>query len=95
MNPLLVSALGSIFRWGLAFGAGWMVERGIWSQQESTEYVAALAMALASLVWGLWQKYRSRIHFLTALNVPSGTNEQAVAGLIKDGFGVKPTLTKG
>jgi hypothetical protein len=75
MNPLLYTALGSILRWLLAIGAGYLVKAGIWNSTDAEKYIAAGAIAVLTLGWSLWQKYHSRIRFLTALAMPSGSTE--------------------
>lgn len=95
MNPLLVEALGSIVRWLLAGAAGWLVQHGVWSAAQSQTYVMAAGLALLSLGWSLWQKYRSRLHFLTALESPAGTTESAVTDKIKNGTGATLALVLG
>ena len=58
---LLQQAIGSILRFALAWGSGYLVSKGIWTPDEAGVYVEALAAALAfgavSLAWSLWQKY--------------------------------------
>lgn len=76
MNPVLSAALGAILRWALAFLAGYLVKAGIWSGTEAEGYVAAAVLGLLGLGWSLWQKYKSRIKFLAALNAPAGTPER-------------------
>lgn len=88
MNPLLMEALGSIVRWLLAGAAGWLVQHGIWTSAQSQTYVMAAALAVLSLGWSLWQKYKSRVHFLTALQAPAGTSEDAVKTKVAQGLGV-------
>lgn len=92
MNPLLAQALGAIFRLLLAGVAGFLVQHGIWTQADATQYVAAAALALVALAWSLWQKYKSRIHFLTALEMPAGTTETKVVERVKIGGGVLPIV---
>ncbi len=90
MNPLLQAALGSILRWMLSIGAGYLVEHGIWSQSEASTYVAGAALAALSLGWSLWAKYHSRIKFLTALEAPAGSTESDVTATIAAGLGAAP-----
>lgn len=75
MNPMLSAALGAILRWGLAILAGYLVKAGIWSGTEAETYVAAAVLGILGLGWSLFQKYKSRIKFLAALNAPQGTTE--------------------
>lgn len=85
MNPILQEALGSILRWGLAAGAGWLVEHGVWTSGNASVYVSAGTIALLSLGWSLWNKYKGRIKLLTALTMPAGTTEAGLQAQIKAG----------
>ncbi len=76
MPPMLSAALGSIIRWALALVVPYLVSAGIWTADEATEYVAGLSLAILALLWSLWQKYRSRLRFLDALDAPPGTPER-------------------
>ncbi len=58
MNPLLSAAIGSMIRWALALGAGYLVKAGIWTGSDAQTYVAASSMALLSLLWSLYQKWQ-------------------------------------
>lgn len=78
MNPMLQAALGAILRWGFTFLAGWFVQHGIWTGNEAQMYVAGAALGLLTLAWSLWNKYRGRIKFLTALQMPVGSTEADV-----------------
>lgn len=79
MNPILSEAIGSIVRWALAIGAGYIVTAGIWSPEDATKYVAAGALAIIALGWSLWQKYSSRVTLLTALGAGTPlTENQAI-----------------
>lgn len=85
MNPLLQQALGSIIRAILAGGAAWLVERGVWTKADSQTYLAAGALAVLSIGWSIWQKYKSRISFLTALSLPAGSTQMDVKEAVAAG----------
>ncbi len=87
MNPILGAAIGSILRWLLAVGAGYFVQKGIWTDTDATAYVSAAALGLLSLGWSLYNKYRGRIKFLTALDMPPGATEAEVKTKVDAGFG--------
>ena len=87
MNPLFVSILGSLFRWALTLLAGWLVEHQVWAQDEAGGYVAGLTLALVTLCWAVWTRYKSRIKFLTALESPAGATEAHVIEKIAEGKG--------
>jgi hypothetical protein len=88
---LLLEALGSIARWLLAGLMGYFVAKGVFTAEQAESYTRALSYAAAagavSLGWSLWQKYHSRIAFLTALDSPAGTTPAQVAGKIAAGKG--------
>lgn len=92
MNPLLQAALGSVVRWALAAVAGFLVNAGVWKGEDAEKYVAAAAIAVVALGWGLWEKYKSRIKFLTALTLPQGYTENELREHIKSGAPT-PTVT--
>lgn len=94
MNPLLVEALGAIVRWALTFGAGVLVQHGIWSPEASSKYVAAAAAAILTLAWSLWQKYRMRAKLVTALTLPPGYSEHEVEQQVNRGMGASVTTKK-
>lgn len=91
MVALLPELIGSLVRAGVLFSAGWFVQQGIWTQDQaarfSTAITAWLVAALMALGWSLWQKYRARLKFLTALESPAGTHEAVVEDRIKRGVG--------
>jgi hypothetical protein len=92
MNPLVQAALGSILRAVLAGLAGWFVNRGIWTADAANEYLTAAALAILTLGWALWTKYKDRIKFLTALEAPVGTSEAKVDKKVSEGLGAKLLL---
>lgn len=79
MNPLASAAIGSILRWALAIGAGYLVNANIWTGEEAGIYVTSATMALLSLGLSLWQKYRGRIKLLTALELAGATEHEVIA----------------
>ncbi len=86
MNPLFVSILGSFIRWALTLGAGWLVEHQVWAQDEAGGYVTGLTLALVTLLWAVWTRYKSRIKLLTALE-SHPMSEDALHAKIADGKG--------
>jgi hypothetical protein len=79
MNPLLQSALGSILRWGLALGAGYLVRAGIWAAPDAELYVGAATLGLLSLGLSLWSKYHARLKLLTTLELAGATEHEVTA----------------
>jgi hypothetical protein len=62
VNPssaLVQAALGSILRWLLALGAGYLIKAGIWNASDAQTYVAAGTVAGLTLGWSLWQKWKA------------------------------------
>jgi hypothetical protein len=69
VNPMAAAAVGSVLRWALAIGAGYLVKQGIWTADASTIYVEAASLAAISLGWSQWQKFAARRKLVTALSV--------------------------
>lgn len=84
MNPMLAAAIGSVARFVLALGAGYLVRGGVWSQSDAALYVEAATLAAISLGWSWWQKYHGRRKLVVALNLPP-TSEAAVEQKIASG----------
>lgn len=83
--PILLSEfLGAILRALLAGAAGFFVQRGILTQGQSDTMLLAFTAWLLVAGWGIWNKYRSRIKFLTALD---STTEAEVKAKIAAGDG--------
>lgn len=91
MNPILQAAVGSVLRWALSLAAGFLVERGVWSQAEASTYVAAAVLGALSLGWSLWSKYHGRIRLLTTLS-EAGLSEDAIKAHIAAG-GATPSVS--
>lgn len=83
MSPLLAQALGSLIRHALTYLAGLLVARGLWTQDEAASYVGAAVAALLALGWSLWSKYKGRLRFLTALQLPQGSTEADVKDAVR------------
>ncbi len=79
MNPLMVEALGSLLRWGLAIAAGVLVEKGIWTEANAAAVVSAGALALTSLGLSLWQKFQAHQKLVTAIAAAGMTEEHVEA----------------
>lgn len=93
MNPMVSAAIGALVRWALQGAAVWLVERGVWTQAEAATYVMGASLALLSLGWSVWNKYRGRLALLTALTMPAGlTTENDVKDHIAAG-GPVPSVT--
>lgn len=93
MNPILAQALGSIVRWALALGAGYLIKAGIWSASDAEVYITGGTLALVALAWSVWQKYHSRLKLVTALAM-SATTEQNVEQQVKAGVSAPVTTPK-
>lgn len=78
MNPLLQQALGGILRAGLQIVAGVLVAKGIWSSTEAETYVAGAVLAMLTFGWSMWVKYKGRLRFLKAMELPEGVTEEQV-----------------
>jgi len=82
---LFKSVTGSVLRWVLQGFFAWLAAKNVITEQQGTELLLAITGGVIVLVWSLFQKYKSRIAFLTALNMPAGTPEEMVKTAVKSG----------
>lgn len=82
---LFKSVTGSVLRWVLQGFFAWLAAKNIITEQQGTELLLAITGGVIVLVWSLVQKYKSRLAFLTALNMPAGTPEEMVKTAIRSG----------
>lgn len=92
MNPMLEAALTAIVRALLVGMAGWLVKHGVWTEGDATGYVAAGALAIVTLGWSIYQKYKDRLTLNTALML-AGKTEDAVRADVADPTVPTPTAT--
>ena len=76
MPILLQAALGSIIRALLMMLVGFLVKNHIWTESAATDYVFAATTFILGITWSVWQKYKSRLKFLTGLAMPAGATEE-------------------
>lgn len=69
--------------------AAFLVKKGIWTQSAMEGYVEAAVVGILTFGWTVWNHYKNRIKFLTALSMPAGSSEASV--IAKVNSGVKPT----
>lgn len=77
MNPLFQSFVGTIIRAGLLWLGGWASKHGIFTDSQVGMYVEAGTLFAVPFLWALWNQYKNRIKFLTAL-MPGPTTEAEV-----------------
>lgn len=78
MNPMLQQFLATLIRAGLLAISGWLVKAGLFKESDLDNYIAGATVFVLTVLWALWVRYKSRVHFLTALTVPPGTTENEV-----------------
>jgi len=90
MKPLVVTMLGAALRMLMLIWFGSLIERNVWTEGQVETLALAVAGATVTACWALWNHYKARLKFLTALEAPLGTREDEIDAVIKAGQGVKP-----
>jgi len=86
-SPLLVEFLGVVLRWLISSIGAYLVAKHVLTTDQEAKFAdGAIAYVMAhlaiwapmvvGLAWGLWAKYRSRLKFIAALELPAGSSEQ-------------------
>lgn len=83
MPSLLRSIAGSVVRNLLVSVGAVLVARGYVSQSDWDELIIGLGMAVAAVIWSLWQKYGSHLLVLAALKLPANSTLDQAAELAK------------
>jgi len=79
--------LGSLLRMVLLGIFATLIEKGVWTEGQIETLAVGLAGFIAVAVWALWNHYKARLKFLTALESPAGTTEAHVNEKIAGGLG--------
>ena len=80
---LFLKFFGSVTRFALAGIVGWLVNKGVIEGSLGEELLIAAALGIPTLLWSLWQKYKDRLKFVTALTLPANSTEDDVKAVIK------------
>jgi len=80
---LFLKFFGSLTRFALAGVVGWLVNKGVIDGSLGEELLLAAVIGIPTLIWSLWQKYKDRLKFVTALNLPAHSTEDDVKAVIK------------
>lgn len=80
---LFLKFFGSVTRFALAGIVGWLVNKGVIEGSLGEELLIAAAIGIPTLLWSLWQKYKDRLKFVTALTLPANSTEDDVKAVIK------------
>lgn len=94
MNPLAQQALGAIIRFALGGLFGVLVERGIWTKEDAATYLGAAVVAVLTLGWSLWVKYKGRLKLLTALAHDAPMSEKTVEVMVANNQAPPATTPK-
>lgn len=89
---LFARFFGSLTRFALAGAVGWLVKKGVIDGKLGDDLLVAAVIAIPTLIWSLWQKYKDRLQFVTALGLPAGSTERDVKAVIDRGGGARDLL---
>ena len=60
----------------LASVGGWLVAKKYVSEADWEAVLSGGIMVISAVLWGIYQKYKSRLTFLAALDLPAGSSEE-------------------
>lgn len=91
-NPLLLEFLGALARWALTGVFSILLANQVITEDQSVRFIDALTSPIAmsaivglavQLAWSLYNRYWNRKKLVTAMSVPSTTNEDHVEALAR------------
>lgn len=87
MAQLLTIMLGALLRMLLLGAFAALIERGVWTTGQVEQVAIGLAGFIAVACYALWNHYKNRLKFLTALESPVGTTETTIEKKVAAGLG--------
>lgn len=76
MPEMWKAIIGSVVRWALTGYLAVVVERGVITEEQSAFLIAALVGLLATLIWGVYQKWIAHNKVIEALFTPVPESER-------------------
>lgn len=95
MNPAVAGILGAVVRSLLMLLSGYLVSRGLLTQDEATKYIPELTGVVLGLMvssWGVWVQYIKAKLTNTALALPAGATLNDAKQVVKDGLAPPATV---
>jgi hypothetical protein len=83
VNPLFRDILESLLRKGLTTVAASLVTWGVLTNEQATGVISGVVVFGVSIAWSVYQRYKDRLRFLTAIEAPPGTSEKVVKEMAK------------
>jgi hypothetical protein len=80
---LFMQVVTAIVRWALQGAFTFLVARGVLTEDLSSKTLVWVAGAVVVLLWSIYEKYKGRLHFTTALSLPAGSTTSDVRAAIK------------
>ena len=87
MTELVTIMLGSLLRMLLLGVFAVLIERGVWTDGQVSTLATGLAGFAVVAGYALWNHYKNRIKFLTALETPAGATECEIVSKVNAGLG--------
>lgn len=74
---LIKGIIGSVIRFLLAGTVGWLVQRGVVTNEQGEMIIPAIVLGVITLAWAIFRKYRVQERIAVALALPArSTPEQ-------------------
>jgi uncharacterized membrane protein YqjE len=97
-TPVFAEFMGALIRWALTLITGYLSAKHVITADQAdrlatelVKHALLLAPAAVALAWSVVQKYRSRLKFLAAQELPAGASDREVRDHMKL-FTVSDTL---
>lgn len=94
MNPMVQQILTQLVRYTMVSVFAGFIQKGVLSSEQAEYVVVGVAGLMATVVWGVWVKYKDRLKLNTALASPAGTTEREAERMMKGGSAPPATLSK-
>jgi hypothetical protein len=70
---LIKAIIGGLVRYALSGVVGWLIARRILTPAQAPALLNAITLAVITVAWGTWRKYKIRKRIKAALALPAGS----------------------
>lgn len=88
MPEIVKSWIGSIVRTAITTASTYLISKKILTPDQANGMLDSMTLAIsgfiAAFLWSLWQKYRSKLRFFTALELPANASTATVDEVVQE-----------
>lgn len=81
---LIKGIIGSLVRFALGGAVGYLVNKGLITEDQGTALIPAVILGVITVVWAIWRKYKIQQRISVALALPAGSSPETLDREVKN-----------